>query len=65
VREPSEHLFWASLRTGELVTDGDLDARIAIQTLTGAGTQIGLSGEDRQRAVAATIQSGFHRAGAA
>jgi hypothetical protein len=58
-------LFWASLRTGELVTDGDLDARTAIQALTGAATQIGLSGEDGPRAVAATIRSGFRRAGAA
>jgi hypothetical protein len=58
-------LFWASLRTGELVADGGLDARTATQALTGTATQIGLAGEDGPRAVAATIRSGFHRAGAA
>jgi hypothetical protein len=63
--ERNRLLFWASLRTGELVTDGDLDARTAIQALTGAATQIGLADEDGPRAVAATIRSGFHRAGAA
>jgi hypothetical protein len=39
-------LFWASLRTGEL------DARAAIQALTGAATQIGLADEDGQQAAA-------------
>ncbi len=62
--ERNQLLFWASLRAGELVADGDLDARTAIQALTGAATQIGLAGEDGPRAVAATIRSGFHRAGA-
>ena len=63
--ERNHLLYWASLRTGELVTDGDLDARTAIQALTSAATQIGLASEDGPRAVAATIRSGFHRAGAA
>ena len=63
--ERNRLLFWASLRTGELVADGGLDARTAIQALTGAATQIGLTGEDGPRAVAATIRSGFYRAGAA
>ena len=63
--ERNRLLFWASLRTGELVADGDLDARTAIQALTGAAAQIGLADEDGPRAVAATIRSGFHRAGAA
>jgi len=63
--ERNRLLFWASLRTGELVADGDLDARTAIQALTGAATQIGLADEDGPRAVAATIRSGFHRSGAA
>jgi len=57
--------FWASLRAGELVADGDLDADTAAQALTDAAAQIGLAGEDGPRAVAATIRSGFHRAGAA
>jgi hypothetical protein len=63
--ERNRLLFWASLRAGELVADGDLDVRTATQALTGAATQIGLVGEDGHRAVAATIRSGFHRAGAA
>jgi hypothetical protein len=61
--ERNRLLFWASLRAGELVADGDLDARTATEALTGAATQIGLAGEDGPRAVAATIRSGFHRAG--
>ena len=63
--ERNQLLFWASLRAGELVADGGLDARTAIQALTSAATQIGLADEDGPRAVAATIRSGFHRAGAA
>jgi hypothetical protein len=63
--ERNRLLFWASLRTGELVTDGDLDARTAIQALTSAATQIGLASEDGPHAVTATIRSGFRRAGAA
>jgi hypothetical protein len=62
--ERNQLLFWASLRAGELVADGDLGAREATQALTGAATQIGLAGEDGKRAVAATIRSGFQRAGA-
>ena len=63
--ERNRLLFWASLRAGELVADGDLDSRTAALVLTGAATQIGLAGEDGPRAVAATIRSGFHRTGAA
>jgi hypothetical protein len=62
--ERNQLLFWASLRAGELAADGDLDARAAVRALTGAATQLGLAGEDGQRAVAATIRSGFQRAGA-
>ena len=61
--ERNQLLFWASLRAGELVADGDLDPRTATEALTGAATQIGLAGEDGPRGVAATIRSGFHRAG--
>jgi hypothetical protein len=61
--ERNRLLFWASLRAGEMVADEDLDARAAVQALTGAATQIGLVGEDGPRAVAATIRSGFQRAG--
>src|SRR5215467_7388002 len=60
--ERNRLLFWASLRAGELVADGDLDARMATEALTRAATQIGLAGEDGPRAVAATIRSGLHRA---
>src|SRR5215470_9195552 len=61
--ERNRLLFWASLRAGELVADGDLDAGTTAHALTGAATQIGLAGEDGPQAVAATIRSGFHRAG--
>jgi hypothetical protein len=63
--ERNRLLYWASVRAGELVTDGDLDTRTAVWALTGAAGQIGLADEDGQSAVAATIRSGFHRAGAA
>jgi hypothetical protein len=63
--ERNRLLYWASLRAGELVTDGDLDTRTAVRALTSAAGQVGLAREDGQRAVAATIRSGFHRAGAA
>jgi hypothetical protein len=63
--ERNQLLFWASLRAGELVADGDLDARTAAEVLTGAATQIGLVADDGPQAVAATIRSGLHRAGAA
>ena len=63
--ERNRLLFWASLRIGELVADGSLDAGAAGQALTDAAAQIGLLGEDGQRAVAATIRSGFQRMGVA
>jgi hypothetical protein len=61
--ERNRLLFWASLRIGELVADGDLDAAAAGRALTDAATQIGLVREDGHRAVAATIRSGFERMG--
>ena len=63
--ERNRLLFWASLRTGELIADGDLDAETAGQALTGAAARIGLVREDGQRAVAATIRSGFQHMGVA
>jgi hypothetical protein len=63
--ERNQLLYWASLRAGELIIDEDLDTRTTVQALTGAADQIGLVREDGPRAVAATIRSGFHRAGAA
>ena len=63
--ERNRLLFWASLRVGEMVADGDLDAGVAGQALTDAAAMIGLVEEDGQRAVAATIRSGFQRVGVA
>jgi hypothetical protein len=63
--ERNRLLYWASLRAGELAADGDLDPRTTIRALTGAAGQIGLIREDGPSAVAATIRSGFHRAGVA
>ena len=63
--ERNQLLFWASLRIGELVADGDLEAGVAGQALTDAAAQIGLVREDGQRAVTATIRSGFQRMGVA
>jgi len=62
--ERNRLLFWASLRIGELVADGDLDAWAAGQALTDAAARLGLVREDGQRAVAATIRSGFEHVGA-
>src|SRR5215470_12226143 len=61
--ERNRLLFWASLRAGELVADGDLDPATAAVALTDAAAQIGLVRDDGQRAVAATIRSGFRRVG--
>jgi len=63
--ERNRLLFWASLRIGELVAEGDLDATAAWEALTNAAAQVGLAREDGQRAVAATIRSGFQRMGVA
>jgi len=63
--ERNRLLFWASLRIGELVAEGNLDAAAAGQALTDAAAQVGLVREDGQRAVAATIRSGFERMGVA
>ena len=63
--ERNRLLFWASLRMGEMVADGELDAGAAGQALTDAAAMIGLVREDGQRAVAATIRSGFQRVGVA
>ena len=63
--ERNRLLFWASLRVGELAADGDLDAGTAGQALTDAAAELGLVREDGERAVAATIRSGFERVGAA
>ena len=63
--ERNRLLFWASLRIGELVAEGDLDPAAAGQALTDAAAQVGLVREDGQRAVAATIRSGFERMGVA
>ena len=63
--ERNRLLFWASLRMGEMVADGELDAGAAGQALTDAAAMIGLVREDGQRPVAATIRSGFQRVGVA
>jgi hypothetical protein len=63
--ERNRLLFWASLRAGEMVADGDLEAAAAGQALTDAAARIGLVREDGPHAVAATIRSGFERAGVA
>ena len=63
--ERNRLLFWAGLRVGEMVADGELDAGVAGQALTDAAAMIGLVEEDGQRAVAATIRSGFQRVGVA
>jgi hypothetical protein len=63
--ERNRLLFWASLRIGELVADGDLEPGAARRALTDAAARIGLVREDGQRAVAATIRSGFERVGVA
>ena len=63
--ERNRLLFWASLRAGEMVADGDLEAAAAGQALTDAAARIGLVREDGPQAVAATIRSGFECMGVA
>ncbi len=61
--ERNRLLFWASLRAGELIADGELDAAAAWRALTHAAMETGLTSDDGDRAVAATIRSGFRRVG--
>jgi len=63
--ERNRVLFWGALRAGELVVAGALDAVAAEQALREAAGDIGLVHEDGERAVLATIRSGFERAGVA
>ena len=64
--EPGERnrlLFWASARAGELVAAGDLEASAAEKALKEAAADIGLTRDDGEQAVVATVRSGFERAG--
>jgi len=63
--ERNRTLFWGALRAGELVAAGALDGEAAENSLRAAAADIGLVSEDGDRAVLATIRSGFERAGAA
>ena len=56
--ERNRLLFWASVRIGELVAEGELDAVAAGQALADAAAQVGLVREDGQRAVAASPARG-------
>lgn len=63
--ERNQTLFWASLRTGELVAAGVVDGAAAEAALREAAADIGLVHEDGEGAVLATIRSGFERSGVA
>lgn len=63
--ERNHLLYWASLRTGELVAAGALELAAAVAMLRDAAGEIGLLAEDGEGSVASTIGSGLRQAGAA
>jgi hypothetical protein len=63
--ERNHLLYWASLRTGELVAAGALEQAAAVAMLRDAAGEIGLLAEDGEGPVLATIGSGLRQAGAA
>jgi hypothetical protein len=64
--ERNRTLYWAARRAGELVAAGGLQAGAVEQALRAAAGDIGLTSEPGgDRAVGATIRSGFERAGVA
>jgi hypothetical protein len=63
--ERNRTLYWGASRAGEMVAAGALDAVAAEQALREAASDLGLVSEDGDRAVMATIRSGFDRAGVA
>jgi hypothetical protein len=63
--ERNQMLFWGAMRAGELVAAGTMDAAAAERALCEAAADIGLVGEDGERAVLATIRSGLERAAVA
>jgi hypothetical protein len=57
--ERNSVLYWAACRTGELVASGALDGATAERVLCQAAAEIGLTHDDGEAAVRATIRSGF------
>jgi hypothetical protein len=54
-------LYWAACRLGEIMTEGQLRPRVAVQLLKSAAQLCGLVRDDGERAVMATILSGLRR----
>jgi hypothetical protein len=61
--ERNRTLYWGASRAGELVAAGVFEASAVERALCAAAGDIGLLAEDGERAVLATIRSGFQRAG--
>ncbi len=57
--ERNDLLFWAAARAGEMIEAGGIDPETAIELLSGAADSNGLTAEDGQQAVVATILSGM------
>jgi putative DNA primase/helicase len=54
-------LYWAACRFGEIMTEGRLQPKVAVQLLKSAAQLCGLVRDDGERAVVATILSGLRR----
>jgi hypothetical protein len=61
--ERNRLLYWAACRLAEIVAEGGLKPAVAVQLLSGAAQLCGLSRDDGQRSVAATIASGLRSLG--
>jgi Bifunctional DNA primase/polymerase, N-terminal len=60
-RTRNDRLFWAACRLAEIVAEGRLKLNVAEQLLSSAAWLCGLTRDDGERAVAATIRSGLKR----
>ena len=57
--ERNNLLFWASRTTGQLVAAGEISPDTAVSLLADTAAEIGLTEEDGEQSVMATIASGF------
>jgi len=57
-------LYWAACRFGEIMTEGRLRPKVAFHLLKSAAQICGLTADDGERAVVATILSGLRRGAA-
>jgi hypothetical protein len=60
----NDRLYWAACRFGEIMTEGRLQPKVAVQLLRNAAQMCGLTKDDGECAVMATILSGLRRGAA-